>query len=197
MQNSIFELQEKQFGGIHNFHTERTANIIDAVYEVFGEDTITILDKAGVDSYGLFRWHIERTLSILDTLEEAFGQNIFDIVLKRESSSRYEEGKRLAEQLGSNTINDIIPFFTGGHEENIIEKNDRMVIVKSTGCLVGRIAYELDRNETLYSLHCGCDKDFVEGFNCNLGCEVLQTIMDGNECCIHRIFMKDKVENTL
>ena len=66
-----------------------------------------------------------------------------------------------------------------------------MVIVKSTGCLVGRIASHISRKDILYNLHCNCDKDFVEGFNCNLGCEVMQTIIDGHDCCIHRLFLKD------
>jgi len=191
MQNNILELQEKQFGRMHDFHTERTANIIEAIYEVFGGEAINILDKSGVDFYGLFRWHIERTLSIIDTLKVVYGPTLVDIVLKRESYARNEEGKRIANKLGKNEIDDIIPFFSGGDNENILEKNERMTMVKSTGCLIGKIASHINRKEMLYSLHCNCDKNFVEGFNCNLGCEVVQTIMDGHDCCIHRIFMRD------
>jgi hypothetical protein len=191
MQTNIFKLQEKQFGNMHKFHTERTANMIEAIYEVFGEDVINILEKSDVDFYGLFRWHIERTLSIIDTLKDVYGPTIVDIISKRESFSRYEEGKRLADKLGANALEDIIPFFTGGENTNIIEKNNKMTLLKSSGCLVGRIANEIKRNEILYNIHCNCDKDFVKGFNCNLGCEVMQTIMDGHDYCIHKIFQKD------
>lgn len=191
MQKIILELQEKQFGGMHNFHTERTANIMEAIYEAFGEEAINLLEKSDVDFYGLFRWHLERTLSIVDTLNKAYGQTAIDIILKEESHSRLEEGKRIANTLGKNTLDDIIPFFSNGNSDNIIERNDSMALVKSTGCLVGRIASDLNRKNILYGLHCNCDKDFVEGFNCNLGCDVVQTIMDGHDCCIHRIFRKD------
>jgi hypothetical protein len=191
MQNIILEIQEKQFGRMHNFHTERTANIMEAIYAVYGEEAINILEKSNVDFYGLFRWHIERTLSIVDTLNKTYGQTAVDIILKEESQSRREEGKRLASTLEKNTLGDIIPFFSNGNSENILEINDNMALVKSTGCLVGRMASDINRNEMLYDLHCNCDKDFVEGFNCNLSCEVVQTIMDGHDCCIHRIFRKD------
>ena len=191
MQNKISMVQEKQFGYMHKFHTERTANIMEAVYEVFGEDTINILDRTSINFYGLFRWHIERTLTIIDTLKDVYGSAIIDIVLKSESLSRQEEGKRLADKLGTNDIDGIIPLFSGGNEENVIKKNDRMSLVKSTGCLVGKIANDVNRKEILYLLHCNCDKDFVEGYNCNLGCEVVQTIMDGYECCIHKFFWKE------
>lgn len=191
MQKIILELQEKQFGGMHHFHTERTAKIMEAIYEEFGEEAIKILEKSGVDFYGLFRWHIERTLSIVDTLTAVYGQAAVNIVLEEEANSRLEEGKRLANTLGKNNLDDIIPFFSDGNSENIIEKNDNMVLIKSTGCLVGRIASDINRNDILYNLHCNCDKDFVKGFNCNLGCEVVQTIMDGHDCCIHRIFRNE------
>ena len=190
MQNIILELQEKQFGGMHNFHSERTANMMETIYKAFGEEAINLLEKSSVDFYGLFRWHLERTLSIVDTLKTAYGQAAFDIILKGESRSRLEEGKRFANTLGKNTLDDIIPLFSDGNSENIIEKNDSMALIRSTGCLVGRIASDLSRKDILYGLHCNCDKDFVEGFNCNLECEVVQTIMDGNDCCIHRIFLK-------
>lgn len=191
MQKNVLELQEKQFGRMHDFHTGRTATIIESITEAFGEEAINVLDNSGVDFYGLFRWHIERTLSIVDALKEVYGPTLVDVVLKSESISRQEEGKRFANKLATNGLDDIIPFFSEYNTENIIEKNERMTLVKSTGCLVGRIASDINRKEMLYKLHCNCDKDFVEGFNCNLGCEVVQTIMDGHDCCIHRIFMKD------
>lgn len=191
MQNIILELQERQFGRMHNFHTERTANIMEAIYKALGEEAINLLEESGIDFYGLFRWHLERTLSIVDTLKTAYGQIAVDIILKGESYSRLEEGKRFANTLGKNTLDDIIPLFSDGNSENIIERNNSMVLVKSTGCLVGRIAFDISRKDLLYDLHCNCDKDFVEGFNGNLGCEVMQTIMDGHDCCIHRLFLKD------
>ena len=146
MNNNIQELQQKLFGAIHEFHTKRTENIIESIQEQFGEEILNILEERGVDKYGLFRWHLERTLSIMDTVKEKYGSDAVDVVLKREALTRYEEGNKLAKELSRNSLEDIIPFFTGGNNDNIIEKKENQVLVKSTGCLAGRIAYELNRS---------------------------------------------------
>lgn len=87
-------------------------------------------------------------------------------------------------------VMDIIPAFSHGIDENIIEKDDKHVLIKSTGCLVGKIAYDINRDELIYALHYNMDEDFVHGFNSKLGCDVIQTLMGGNDCCIHKIYVK-------
>lgn len=72
---------------------------MEAIYKALGEEAINILEKSNIDFYGLLRWHLERTLSIVDTLKTAYGQIAVDIILKEESHSRLEEGKRLANTL--------------------------------------------------------------------------------------------------
>lgn len=191
MGKSVYELQERLFGGLHAFHTERTAALVEALQEEFGEEVLGILEKTGADKYGLYRWHMERTLALIDTLTKKYGPAVMEVVVKKEAATRYEEGRRLAAELGTNKLEDILPFFTGGKPENVLEKNDKEATVKSTGCLAGRIACDLNRRETVYALHCGNDKDFVDGFNSSLGCEVVKTLMDGHDCCIHRIYVKE------
>lgn len=191
MNNNIQELQRRLFGGLHDFHTERTADMLEALQAEFGDEILSTIEEAGVDKYGLYRWHLERTLSIIDTLKDKYNSSVVDIVLKRESLTRREVGIKFAKELGRNSLEDIIPFFTGGNDENIIEKNDGEVLVKSTGCLAGRIAYDLNRAEMVYALHCKNDKDFVDGFNSKLGCEVVKTLMEGHDCCIHRVYVKE------
>lgn len=191
MSELVKELQQNLFGGLHDFHTERTATWIDEVINAYGEEALSLIKNAGVDTYGLYRWHLERTLSWIDTLEEAYGTEVVDIILNSHRKARREQGAQFAKELGKNSLEDIIPFFSYGIEDNIIEKDDKQVLIKATGCLAGKIAYDINRSKRVYALHCDLDKDFTEGFNSKLGCEVIQTLMDGHDCCIHRIYVKE------
>jgi len=47
-----------------------------------------------------------------------------------------------------------------------LKKNDKQALIKSTGCPAGRIAYDINRSDMVYALHCSNDKDFVDGFKC-------------------------------
>lgn len=192
MSEPVKELQQYLFGGIHDFHAERTATWIDAVCQKLGNEVLDVISKKGVDTYGLYRWHIERTLLWIDALTNEYGSTIVDIIVNKHRTERYEQGSKLAEELGKNSLEDIIPFFSYGNNENIIEKDNKQVFIKATGCLAGKIACDIDRSEMIYALHCNLDKDFVEGFNSNLGCEIIQTLINGHDCCIHRIYVKEQ-----
>lgn len=192
MSEPVKELQQNLFGGLHDFHVESTAAWIDAVRQKHGDEVLDVIKEKGADTYGLYRWHIERTLSWIDALTNEYGSTIVDTIVNKHRADRYEQGSKLAEELGKNSLEDIIPFFSYGKSENIIEKDNNQVLIKATGCLAGKIAYDIDRSEMIYALHCNLDKDFVEGFNSNLGCEVIQTLMDGHDCCIHRIYVKER-----
>ena len=186
----VKELQQNLFGGLHDFHTERTATWIEAVREELGDGVLEVLEEKGADLYGLYRWHLERSLGIINALTEKYGEQAMDIIRKKQLQDRYEQGAQIAKELGKNSLEDVIPFFTGGNRENIIERNDTQVFIKSTGCLAGRIAFDINRGDMVYALHCATDPSFTEGFNSKLGCEVVQTLMDGHDCCIHRVYVK-------
>ena len=191
MDNRITELQYGLFGGLHDFHTERTALWLDTVREELGDDVLKVIQKTGIDTYGLYRWHLERTLSWIDTLAEQLNSDVMNIIVNKHRSDRREQGERLAKELGKNSLEDIIPFFSHGITENVIEKDEKHALIKSVGCQAGKIAYDINKGKMVYALHCDLDKDFTEGFNDKLGCEVIQTLIDGHECCIHKIFVKD------
>lgn len=190
MSISVSELQKNQFGFLHEYHTERTAGILEVLQARLGDDVIDTLENADIDRYGLYRWHLERTISMLNTLENKFGSEVMDIVLEYEISKEKERGSKLAKDLCKNSLEDIIPLFTGGNNDRVVEKNENEVLIKTTGCLSGKIVCELDKCHMLYKLHCGLDKYFVEGFNNELGMEIIKTIMEGDDCCLHRIYKK-------
>ena len=191
MDNRIVELQKNLFGGLHDFHTQRTGVLIDILREKLGDEVLKIIEEKGADTYGLYRWHMERLLYIIETLSEKYGNQVLDIICEKQLNDRYEQGKSIAEDLGSNELNDYIKFTTRGNEEKIISKTDKEVLIKSTGCLAGKIACDINKTDLIYKLHCATDPTFVKGFNDKLVCEVVQTLMDGHDCCIHRIYVKD------
>lgn len=191
MSTVVKELQQNLFGGLHDFHTERTAVWIDAVREKLGDEVLELLQEKGTDNYGLYRWHLERSLGIIDILKEKYGEQATDIIHQKQLRDRREQGAQIAKELGNNELRDYIAFTTGGNDEKIITKSDTEVLIKSTGCLAGKIAFDINKGDMVYTLHCATDPSFVEGFNSKLGCEVVQTLMDGHDCCIHRIYIKD------
>jgi len=191
MDNFGVALQRKLFGWLHDFHIERNGMIIDVLCEKLGDEVLEIIEEKGADLYGLYRWHLEMLVDIIEALEEKYGTQVMDIICEKQINIRYENGKKLAEELGENSLDDVIPFFTGGNDENIIEKDEKQVLIKSTGCLPGKIAYDINKKDIIYKLHCGTDPVFTKGFNENLCCEVVQTLMDGHDCCIHRVYIKN------
>jgi hypothetical protein len=190
MSKSVLELQKNQFGFLHEYHTERTAGILEALQARLGDEVIQTIENADIDRYGLYRWHLERTVNMLNALENKFGPQVMDIVLEYEISKQKEKGFKLAKELGKNSLEDIIPYFTGGNNDSVVEENENEVLIKTTGCLSGKIVSELGKYDMLYNLHCGLDKYFIEGFNNELGCEIIKTIMEGSDCCLHRIYKK-------
>jgi len=192
MNISISELQKNQFGFVHDFHTERTAGIIEALQGKLGDEVIDTLKKADIDRYSLYKWHLERTANLLELLQDKFGPKVMEIVLEYERSSARERGINDGKELNKNSLEDIISHFTSGDNNRIVEKNENEVFIKTSVCFAGKGAYELGKSNDLYNLHCGLDKYFVEGFNNELGCEVVKSIMNGDDYCLHRIYKKNK-----
>jgi len=191
MDNRVVELQKNLFGWLHEFHLERNGMCIDILREKLGDEVLKIIEEKGADKYGLYRWHLEMLVNIIEILQERYGDQVLEIIDEMQFRIRYENGVRCAEESGKNSLEDIIPFFTGGNDENIIEKSEKEVLIKSTGCLPGKIAYDTGKKDIIYRLHCGTDPIFTKGFNKNLCCEVVQTLMDGHDCCIHRVYGKE------
>ena len=145
MNNIIDDLQEKQFGRLHNFLSNLSFELIEALQNKYGEDIIAIIEKVNIDHIGLYRWHLQRILSIIDTLKATYGEEVEDIAEDKIALNRYNEGAKLAQNLGKNSLDDLIPSFTFGNNENIIERKDNEVIIKSNGCPAGKIACDLGK----------------------------------------------------
>lgn len=184
-------VQQRQFGFVHDFLTERTERMLDVLVEKFGDSILQEVAKAGIDRYGLYKWHLERTVSMLDILQENYGTEILDIVIKAERENETAYGRGLKKEPEVSALERIGNHFAGGDPDRIISKNGHEIIVRTASCLAGKIAQELGRSDILYNLHCGLDEYQVQGFDEKLGCEIVQSIMKGHDCCIHRLYVKE------
>lgn len=187
-QKKISELQYGKFGAIHEFHTSRTANILNELIEHFGEEVLQVAGQVEVDFQGLMQWHLKRTADLLNQLEKKFGSEVFDIVMKKERECREESGKEISQKCEENLIEDIIPYFGG--EQNVVEKCKDDCVIRTKYCVLANAAKDANIEEFVYHLHCCNDPSFVEGFNPNLGCEVRKSLLNGDEYCEHHIYIK-------
>ncbi|MBL4937055.1 hypothetical protein JK636_14970 [Clostridium sp. YIM B02515] len=102
------------------------------------------------------------------------------------SMNLYNKGIKLAEERGSNSLEDLAGIFSGGNITNIVKNGVDEVYVKNSACFAKNFANDLAKEE----FKCGCDNALAEGFNSSLGCEVIQTIESGCSVCIHRLYIK-------
>lgn len=133
---------------------------------------------------------------MLEVLQNRYGEEALELVGKGGADKyglySWHMERTLAKKSESNTLEVIAKHFAGGDESRLIKKSEKEVLIKTTECLTGKIAQAIGRGETLYRLHCGLDKYQVEGFNERLGCEVINSIMEGHEYCMYRLFIKEE-----
>ena len=186
--SKILELQNNKFGALHNFHTERTASIINELADRFGEAVIHVVEQMEIDKKGLISWHLKRTAELVEKLQESFGPEVVDIIKLKEGEDRRKNGLEMAQSTGGNTIADIIPYFGG--EQNVIDRSSDSVLIQTQFCPLADSAREMGIENLIYSLHCCSDHFFVEGFNPELGCEVQKSMLNGDNFCEHYIYKK-------
>lgn len=183
----ISKMQTSKFGGLNDFHTERTHSILEDLYVDFGEDLIEAAGKQSIDLFSLYQWHTERYVGFLENLKNHFGQEIIDKVVENQMKKEEAQGKSYSES-SEPSFQKLVDHFSGGCQDRIIEENDEFVIVRTGECYAGRIAHNIGKSELLYPHHCGLDMAFAKGFSPNFKLEILKTIMNGDDCCLHKIW---------
>jgi hypothetical protein len=191
VETHIKELLKRQFGELNDFMFALTERMLEAVCGTYGEDALAVVEKTEVDLQRLYRWHIVRILADIDALSDVYGSEVIDVVAEKLASDRFEQGARLARELGTNTLEDYIAFTTRGDGARILESNETGITVRTGECFAGRIGAELGRGDVLFRFHCKTDHDFLRGFNPMLRCEHIKTLMNGDDCCAHRYYVEE------
>lgn len=190
MDERISALQQRQFGNMHQFHTERTARLVSTVLEHFGDGVLEAAGKVNVDRPTLYQWHMARTAALIDGLTAAFGPAVLEVVRQAEAVDAERQGQQWARELGSDSLESLVAGFSGGDPSRVTWLSPTEALVRTEGCLAAQAAVELGRGELFYGLHCATDRDLVRGFNPSLDCEVRHTTMEGHDYCEHRLFVR-------
>jgi len=132
---------------------------------------------------------------ILNLMKERFGEEAYDVIVKA-SGVRVKQGwKKKAEEHGDNSIESLIKLLwetLPPEFEWTMEKTDAGVQMKCTKCPTAERALRLGVGEQFYYVICKNDWAVAEGFNPNIGFTMTKTLMQGDDCCNHFYYYKDK-----
>jgi predicted hydrocarbon binding protein len=135
---------------------------------------------------------------VIDALSKHFGRGeVLEALREAVVEEAEDRGKRMANYLGGNSIEDFIKHETQelylppelrDHnlmEWEIVEKEDDKLQIKVTRCLFADAFQELGDTDLGYVLSCEQDFRFAEGFNPKMKLERTKTLMEGHDFCDH------------
>lgn len=184
---SITQLQSNQFDYLHEFHKERTQSILEDLCHKFGDAILDVASQQKIDRYGLYEWHTLRYVEFLENLKSHYGQEIIDQIVAKQMEKEEESGRACAAKW-NHEFRSLVEHFTGGDSTRVVEETDEYVMIITDECYAGRIAYRHSKEALLYPHHCGLDQAFVKGFNEKIALEIPQTILQGADYCLHKIW---------
>ena len=133
---------------------------------------------------------------ILKAMKERFGEEAYDVIVNANNERIKENWKKKAEEHGDNSIESLIKLLwepLPQHSfEYTMEKTNAGYQMKCTKCPNADTALRLGVGEQMYHSICKGDWSIVEGFNPNIGFTMTKTLMQGDDCCNHFYFYKDK-----
>lgn len=117
------------------------------------------------------------------------------VATKAIQEKSWEAGRQAAEELGSNTMSDLVRIMSswtegGALKEEILEQTDKTYFFNVTYCRYAEKYDEIGIKEFGYCLSCCRDKPFIEGFNPNIKFKRTQTIMEDSPYCDFRLTME-------
>lgn len=129
---------------------------------------------------------------MIKIMKEHFGEEVYQVVVKDAGEEARQHWSQIAEEAGDNSIEEFLKRqFT---EENLatMEKTELGYQFKVTNCKMCEIAKRLGIEEQAFYFFCEPDPFAAEGFNPNIGFKRTKTLMQGDDCCDHFYYYKDK-----
>ncbi len=144
----------------------------------------------------LNKFHTRDKIDLLNALKEKFGENVVDVVEQVECQKALHAWQNIASQYTDHSIEALIqllwePLRSKGFEFTL-KKNHEGVQMYCTKCPIYDLAKELDALEWMYHHTCLADPYIAEGFNPNIGLKRSMTLMQGDACCDHFYYYKEK-----
>ena len=133
---------------------------------------------------------------VLKIMKEHFGEEAYDIFVKAQRESHRSNFSKMAEEGGDNSIEAFMKILFELNREQAseytVEKTESGFQLNVTNCWPYKIAKRHGIMEQLFLTCCSCEQFFAEGFNPNIGLTRTKTLMQGDDCCNHFFYYKDK-----
>ena len=135
---------------------------------------------------------------VLQMMKAHFGEEACQVVEKTLGEQAFQHGKKTAEEIGDNSLEAYIKYqlefarLAGDELECTVEETESGFQMKYTKCKMADTAKRLGAADEVFYFSCACDKYGAEGFNPNIGLKLTKTLMQGDECCDHFYYYKDK-----
>jgi hypothetical protein len=133
---------------------------------------------------------------VVNLLKKRFGEEVYQVLVDSYCEGNRERFRKYAEEAGDVSIESFLkyqwePLSEMGFEYTM-EKTEEGFQVYCTKCPPAEQAIRNGTTELNFHMCCGGDQFNVEGFNSNIGFTRTKTLMQGDDCCDHFYFYKDK-----
>jgi len=137
-------------------------------------------------------------VKILKIMREHFGVETYQVYARAQGENIRSYWSEKAEKAGDNSIEALIkhlwePLRAQGYEYTM-EETDSEFQMNCTKCPAYEMAKCHGDTEMKYYLACEGDFYVAEGWNPNIGFKRTRTLMQGDDCCDHFYYYKDKNE---
>jgi len=132
---------------------------------------------------------------IMKIMKEHFGEEAYRIYMETIGDGVRNHWNKLALEAGDNSIKAFLERQwqpSGENCEYIMEETDSGYQFNVTKCRWVEKAKTLDITEHMFYMVCEFDSISAEGFNPNIGFKRTKTLMQGDDCCDHFYYYKDK-----
>lgn len=156
------------------------------------QDNSSEFDKA----LALIKFHTRDKIDLLNALKDKFGKEVVQVVEQTECEKAFITWQNIALQCADHSIESLIqllwePLRAKGFEFSF-EKKPEGVQMQCTKCPIYDLAKELDALDWMYHHTCLTDPYIAEGFNPQIGLKRSKTLMQGDSCCDHFYYYKEK-----
>ena len=133
---------------------------------------------------------------VLKIMVAHYGEEAYQVYVKANSNRVIQQWRNKADEVGDNSIESLIKHLWEPLQENGYEytmtKTEAGFQMRCTKCPAVAAARRHGITEQMYYMCCENDQFIAEGFNPNIGFKMTKTLMQGDDCCDHFYYYKDK-----
>jgi len=155
-----------------------------------GDQRLNRIDKRAIEALAI--------APIIKAVAQLIGRNeALDILQEVNQQEAFQRGKRKAEEIKRNGIEELVDDVAGWGrggilEMEVLEQTPTTYFFNVTRCPYYEKYKELGLEEFGVEFSCCRDEPFARGFNPHLRLERTKTIMEGSEYCDFRYYLDDK-----